>query len=192
VGGTRTVADPQLGPLAANGGFSPTHLLQAGSPAIDAGACVIATDERGVARPQGVACDLGAVEVGALPSPSTSFFTLNPCRVVDTRLPGPTGGAPLVCGAEQVFALTGGACGVPGSAKAVAANVTVTRPSKQGNLNVYPASSFPPLTSVVNYSAGSTRANNAIIPLNGAGQIAVRCAPTGTTHLVIDVNGYFQ
>jgi hypothetical protein len=192
VGGSRIVADPRLGPLTANGGFSPTHLLQAGSPAIDAGACVVATDQRGVARPQGAACDLGAVEVGAPPPPSTNFFTLNPCRVVDTRLPGPTAGAPLVCGAEQVFTVTGGSCGVPVSAKAVAANVTVTEPSKQGNLNVYPASSFPPLTSVVNYIAGSTRANNAVIPLNGAGQIAVRCAPTGTTHVVIDVDGYFQ
>jgi hypothetical protein len=192
VGGSRIVADPRLGPLAANGGFSPSHLLQAGSPGIDAGACAIATDQRGVARPQGAACDLGAVEVGAPPPPSTDFFTLNPCRVVDTRLPGPTGGAPLICGVEQVLTVTGGACGVPVSAKAVAANVTVTEPSKQGNLNAYPAFSFPPLTSVVNYSAGSTRANNAVIPLNGAGQIAVRCAPTGTTHVVIDVGGYFQ
>ena len=175
-----------------NGGFSSTHLLEPGSPAIDAGACVIATDQRGVARPQGAACDLGAVEVGAPPPPSTDFFTLSPCRAVDTRLPGPTGGAPLICGVEQVFTLTGGSCGVPGSAKAIAANVTVTQPSKQGNLNVYPASSLPPQTSVVNYVAGATRANNAVLPLNGAGQVAVRCAPTGTAHVVIDVNGYFE
>lgn len=61
-GGTRITSDPQLGPLADNGGFSATHLLPSGSPAIDAGACVISRDQRGVARPQGAGCDLGAYE----------------------------------------------------------------------------------------------------------------------------------
>jgi cysteine-rich repeat protein len=54
--------DPLLGPLADNGGLTPTHALLAGSPAIDAvGACT-GTDQRGVPRPQGAACDMGAFE----------------------------------------------------------------------------------------------------------------------------------
>jgi hypothetical protein len=187
------IADPLLAPLGTNGGFSPTHLLRPGSTAIDAGACVIARDERGVSRPQGPACDLGAVEVGAPPPPATSFFTLNPCRVVDTRSPsGATFGAPLICGLDYVFTLSGGSCGVPGTAKAVAANATVIQPTTPGSLNAYPAGSSRPLTAVVNYTAGSVRGNNAIVPLNGAGQVAVRCSGTGSTHAVIDVNGYFQ
>ena len=51
--------------LQANGGLGETHDLQAGSPALDAGdpsGCGVATDERGVPRPQGARCDLGAVE----------------------------------------------------------------------------------------------------------------------------------
>ena len=36
--------------------------LPAGSPAIDAGSCEQATDQRGIARPQGIACDIGAYE----------------------------------------------------------------------------------------------------------------------------------
>jgi predicted outer membrane repeat protein len=191
-GGSPIVADPLLEPLAMNGGFSSTHLIGAGSPAIDAGTCVLATDQRGVHRPQGAACDLGAVEVGEPPPPGTDFFTLAPCRVVDTRQPGPTGGAPLICGVEQVFTLTGGACGVPGTAKAVAANVAVTQPTKTGFVNVYPALTLPPVTSVVNYVAGVTRANNAIISLDASGQVAVRCGPSGTAHVVMDVSGYFQ
>jgi hypothetical protein len=57
--------DPLLGPLADNGGFTLTHLPQPGSPAIDAGECLaeVPSDQRGVARPQGAACDIGAVEV---------------------------------------------------------------------------------------------------------------------------------
>ncbi len=57
--------DPLLGPLADNGGPTQTHALLAGSPAIDAGSddCPPpATDQRGVARPQSAACDIGAFE----------------------------------------------------------------------------------------------------------------------------------
>jgi hypothetical protein len=64
--------DPRLGPLQDNGGPTFTHALLPGSPAIDAGnpaapgsggtACE-ATDQRGVTRPQGARCDIGAVEI---------------------------------------------------------------------------------------------------------------------------------
>jgi predicted outer membrane repeat protein len=55
--------EPLLGPLNANGGFVPTHALLPGSPAIDAAksGCP-AVDARGVPRPQGKACDIGAYE----------------------------------------------------------------------------------------------------------------------------------
>jgi len=54
----------QMGPLADNGGPSLTHALQAGSPAINAAddALCPATDQRGIARPQGAQCDIGAYE----------------------------------------------------------------------------------------------------------------------------------
>ncbi|WP_433379244.1 choice-of-anchor Q domain-containing protein [Actinoplanes sp. CA-142083] len=58
--------DPLLGPLAANGGPTATHELLAGSPAIDAGPAAPACaglDQRGTPRPQGAACDIGAVEM---------------------------------------------------------------------------------------------------------------------------------
>jgi uncharacterized repeat protein (TIGR01451 family)/CSLREA domain-containing protein len=57
--------DPLLGPLQNNGGPTPTHALLPGSPAIDAGdnAACPATDQRGVARPQGDRCDVGAYEL---------------------------------------------------------------------------------------------------------------------------------
>ncbi|WP_298430879.1 IPTL-CTERM sorting domain-containing protein [Ottowia sp.] len=54
--------NPQLAALANNGGFSQTMALLAGSPAIDAGSGCPATDQRGVARPIGPACDIGAFE----------------------------------------------------------------------------------------------------------------------------------
>jgi CSLREA domain-containing protein len=56
--------DPRLGPLADNGGPTQTHALLAGSPARDAGGADFcpATDQRGVTRPQGSACDMGSYE----------------------------------------------------------------------------------------------------------------------------------
>ena len=59
-----TGVDPKLGPLADNGGGTLTHALLSGSPARDkipANLCP-ATDQRGVKRPQGAACDIGAFE----------------------------------------------------------------------------------------------------------------------------------
>jgi hypothetical protein len=60
----QVVADVGLGLLADNGGPTLTHALLAGSPAIDAGdnAVCPVTDQRGVTRPQGTACDVGSYE----------------------------------------------------------------------------------------------------------------------------------
>jgi len=58
-----------LGVLAHYGGTTKTHNLLAGSPAIDAGSCVTATDQRGVIRPQNGACDIGAYESESVPPP---------------------------------------------------------------------------------------------------------------------------
>jgi predicted outer membrane repeat protein len=63
------IADPLLGPLANNGGETDTIALPAGSPAIDggdAGNCP-ATDQRGLPRPQGGGCDIGAFEAEPTP-----------------------------------------------------------------------------------------------------------------------------
>jgi predicted outer membrane repeat protein len=62
--GDQPASDPLVGPLADNGGPTWTHALLEGSPAINAGtnAGCPATDQRGVARPQQGACDIGAYE----------------------------------------------------------------------------------------------------------------------------------
>jgi uncharacterized repeat protein (TIGR01451 family) len=62
--GSKTSADPKLGALADNGGETDTVALLSGSPAIDAGTAegCPPVDQRGVARPIGSACDIGAYE----------------------------------------------------------------------------------------------------------------------------------
>ncbi|MFN8445016.1 MAG: LamG-like jellyroll fold domain-containing protein [Caldilineaceae bacterium] len=55
-----------LGPLHANGGKTQTRAPGAGSAAIDGlASCVVNVDQRGLARPQGGNCDIGAVEAGS-------------------------------------------------------------------------------------------------------------------------------
>ena len=62
--GLRVGVDPALGPLADNGGPTPTHALPSMSVAVDAGPVSCGgTDQRGVTRPQGATCDIGAYEL---------------------------------------------------------------------------------------------------------------------------------
>lgn len=58
------IGDALIGPLSNNGGPTFTHALLPGSPAIDMAdnALCPATDQRGVVRPQGPTCDIGAYE----------------------------------------------------------------------------------------------------------------------------------
>jgi hypothetical protein len=122
-----------------------------------------------------------------------NLFTLAPCRVLDTRDPaGPYGGPALAAGESRPFVLAG-RCGIPASARAVTVNLTVTGPTSRGNLRLYPADQAVPSTSTLNYVAGLTRANNAIVGLSASGALAVRCTQaSGTAHVVLDVTGYFE
>jgi len=64
VASDRVVGDTALDPLADNGGPTWTHALLEGSPALDAAdpALCPPADQRGIPRPQGAGCDVGAFE----------------------------------------------------------------------------------------------------------------------------------
>jgi hypothetical protein len=123
---------------------------------------------------------------------SARFHAVNPCRLADTRLPP---GSPLEAGATRLFSLTG-SCEIPEDARALALNITAVDPTDGGNLRLYPAGAAPPLASTMNFAPGRTRANNALVTVGTGGQVAVQCdmppGSTGSTHLVLDVFGYFK
>lgn len=123
----------------------------------------------------------------------TGFYTLTPCRVLDTRTsPGPLGAPALTASANRSFVITG-SCGVPATARSVSANVTVTGATAGGFVTVFPGGTPVPIVSMVDYSTGQTRANSAILSLGSAGDVTVRCGQaSGTANFLIDVNGYFQ
>jgi uncharacterized repeat protein (TIGR01451 family) len=122
------------------------------------------------------------------------YYTVVPCRLLDTRNPtGPYGGPALAALSTRTF-VAAGQCGIPAGARAVSYNIVVTMGTAIGNLRLYPVGATPPLISAINYSAGQIRSNNGIVPLGAAGDFVVQSAgqPTGTVHVIIDVNGYFQ
>ncbi len=80
------IGDPLLGPLASNGGPTQTRALLPGSPArnrVTSGCPPPATDQRGVARPQGAACDAGAFEA----APIVSVANISPTEGTGAQQP---------------------------------------------------------------------------------------------------------
>ncbi len=129
------------------------------------------------------------------PQQPLDFYALPPCRLVDTRGPAGSLGAPaLQPGASRDLVLTGTACGVPATAKAVSLNVTVIAGTAPGNLRVYPGQGPLATASTLNFSPGATLANNTIMALDntGTGAVKVYLGSTAPAHLLLDVNGYFQ
>ena len=84
-------------------------------------------------------------------------------------------------------------CSIPATARALVVNVTVVAPTAGGNLRLFSADELRPMTSVVTFAAGQTRAAHAILRLGAAGNFSAFCGTTsGSAHLVLDVAGYFE
>jgi hypothetical protein len=95
--------NPQLQALADNGGPTRTMAITPASPAFNAGADCPPTDQRGVARPQGAGCDLGAFEVVVALSVAPGLIGVNAANpAVEVRGDGFTPGSVVqVNGADR-------------------------------------------------------------------------------------------
>jgi hypothetical protein len=126
----------------------------------------------------------------------SGFVPVEPGRVVDSRVSGlkvvdvsrfRVAGARVIGGPRA-----GELVGVPVDASAVALNVTVTGTEAPGFVSVYPCGStsdVAPNVSNVNYVAGATVANSAVVPLED-GFVCVKAV--GATDVLIDVAGYLS
>ena len=132
----------------------------------------------------GMAAARGAAPVQAA-TVGTAYHPVTPSRILDTRVDG---GA-LGPGANLNLQVTGIA-GVPADATAVVLNVTATDTTAQGYLTVYPAGGAPPLASNLNWTAGQTVANLAVVQVSSAGAITIHNA-SGSVQVVVDLQGYF-
>src|SRR6185295_14752817 len=122
--------------------------------------------------------------------PGFDFYTVTPCRVLDTRSTGPA----LASGVIRIVQVAG-LCGIPAGAAAVSLNVAAVTPSSSGFITLFPGDGALPATSSVSFTGGSTRGNNAVLSLatDGTGTLAARAllAGGGQVDLIIDVNGFF-
>lgn len=129
-----------------------------------------------------------------LPRPAAKFFTVAPCRMIDTRNAiGPYGGPALAASASRTFLATG-QCGIPSGATAVSVNVTATATTAPGYYGLFPGNGFPFGTSVLSFGAGQTIASGAILELatDGTGTFGILNGSSGSAQFLLDVNGYFQ
>jgi FG-GAP-like repeat len=134
----------------------------------------------------------------SIKSTASHYFTVPPCRIVDTRCSSPMAGcggvpngvygSPVLAGAVERSFVLAGQCGIPAGAKAVSANVTITGGSGAGFVTVGPG--CIPQASTLNWASGQTRANNAVLSLDVGGAVTVKA--NTSVQLILDVNGFFQ
>ena len=138
----------------------------------------------------------GGISTLADVTPGIGFVGVTPCRIVDTRavagFPAGYGPPSMSAGAPRNFDLnSSGLCtGIPAGVEAYSLNITVTSTLGAGFILIYPQGGAQPPVSTLNYLAGQTVANAAIVPAGTNGGVTVIAGVSGTD-LIIDINGYF-
>jgi hypothetical protein len=119
-----------------------------------------------------------------------NFYTVTPCRIVDTRNATGTFGGPIMNGGTtRTFPLSEGSCELPSTAAAYSLNMTVVPSGFLGYLTTWPTGGSQPVVSTLNAYKGQVVANAALVPAGTGG--AVNVYVTNDTQVIIDTNGYF-
>jgi hypothetical protein len=147
-----------------------------------------------------VAVSLGAGGIGLIAHAAgtgapSSFVSIAPCRLFDTR-PAPDAvgnrSTPLNAGEEFDRQVTGtnGNCTIPSAATGISYNLTVPT-GINGYLTVYPGDAARPTSSSINPVGGEgVKANGGIVGLSATGSIKVFTL-TGPVNAILDITGYF-
>ncbi len=153
------------------------------TPMIDGKACIFASN------PTDVVVDI----MGAFTPTGARFHPMAPTRWIDTR-----------SGAVQLREITGartaqmqtqvamrGQGGVPEDATAVWLNLTVADPTAPTVLTAYPGPcGTPPLSSNVNARSKHSTASSVLVGIGANGSVCV-LTYTGSSHIIVDVAGWF-
>jgi len=142
-------------------------------------------------------------------TPAAYHQALTPTRLLDTRGAlgdnltnrGAAGAAtPLAANStltlqiakDTVTTASGASTTIPDTATAVAIDLTITSPTAIGYVAAYADGSQRPITSGTNYTTGATVTGYEIVPIGPDGNIALYNASTGTTHILVDITGYYS
>ena len=90
---------------------------------------------------------------------------------------------------SRTFAVPGSACGIPATARAYSMNATVVPPGPLGFLSLW-GSGGQPSVSTLNAPDGTVVANATFLPAGTGG--VVTAYTSNITHLLLNINGYFQ
>ena len=122
--------------------------------------------------------------------PAGRFNPLTPARIVDTRDGTGLSGAVPPGGIVEIQ--VAGRGGIPTTdVAAVAMTVTVTQPSAAGYVTLYPGGSSAPLAANLNFVAGETVSNLVVVKVGANGRVGL-FNPNGSTHIVVDVAGWYS
>ena len=147
----------------------------------DSGSTDLVVDLEGYFAPEPTGSTLGA------------YLPLTPARIADTRGGSgyPDAGTPLGPGVSLAVQVAG-AGGVPATGVSAAIlNITVTNTTAAGYLTVFPTGLARPTASNLNWTTGQTLANRVVVPVGSGGQISLY-NQTGSSDVVVDVDGYFS
>jgi hypothetical protein len=129
--------------------------------------------------------DLMGWMTGPTSTPGTDglLVPMAPSRLYDSRVSAGIHAS----GTERTIQVVGGS--VPAGASAVSMNLTSDASIGPGYLTVHPADRSLPLISNLNYPALVPQANAGMVRVSSGG--ALNTFVNQTTHVIIDVNGYF-
>ncbi len=136
---------------------------------------------------------------------SSSGYVLtpsSPVRICDTRSLSPgdvssgvsgqcaNSGTPLTSSGGPITVQVTGIAGIPSTAKAVVANITVVNTTGGGYLTAWAAGATQPTTSNINWGKGQVMPNMVISTLNSSGQMDIYCS--SQANIIIDVVGWYS
>ncbi|WP_406203318.1 right-handed parallel beta-helix repeat-containing protein [Kitasatospora sp. NBC_01560] len=119
------------------------------------------------------------------------FHPHSPTRLLDTREAVGVPGRTAVPAGGTVDLQVAGVAGLPASGvTAVTMNVTVTEPTQEGFLTVFPHGDALPNASNLNWPAGRTIPNLVTVPVKD-GKVSFHNSSGGTVHVIADLAGYY-
>ncbi len=124
----------------------------------------------------------------AASSAAGRYHALAPDRLLDTRS-GLGGSAPKAGGTVNLQVTGEGPVPATG-VSAVVLDTTVTRPTENSYVTVWPTGKTRPTTSSVNFVAGATIANRVVVPVGTGGRVSFY-NHAGTAQVVADVTGWY-